>query len=170
MTHESWKERVEELLALSGRLPVPPRGVGRAVQLVPVRPALARDGRVVHELPKDRRSRVLGAPADSGVLFCLGVKRKIVSNPHRQEAHMDAATFDAMTPLQRLIVERALILAKELEATAGSAPTGQIIDRCESLLLGNGREFLRRSLEDTLQSRVDALEKKGRLAGPAPVA
>lgn len=83
---------------------------------------------------------------------------------------MDAATFDAMTPLQRLIVERALILAKELEATAGSAPTGQIIDRCESLLLGNGREFLRRSLEDTLQSRVDALEKKGRLAGPAPVA
>lgn len=58
MTHESWKERVEELLALSGRLPVPPRRVGRAVQLVPVRPALARDGRV-HELPKDRRSRVL---------------------------------------------------------------------------------------------------------------
>ncbi len=83
---------------------------------------------------------------------------------------MDAATFDAMTPLQRLIVERALILAKELEATAGSAPTGQIIDRCESPLLGNGREFLRRSREDTLQSRVDALEKKGRLAGPAPVA
>ena len=83
---------------------------------------------------------------------------------------MNAASFDAMTPLQRTIVERALALAKELEATAGSAPQGQIIDHCESLLLGNGREFLRRALEDTLQAHVDALEKKGLPAGPAPVA
>jgi len=83
---------------------------------------------------------------------------------------MNPATLDAMTPLQRLIVERALALAQELEATAGSAPAGQVIDRCESLLLGNGREFLRRALEDTLQSRVDALEKKGHPAGSAPVA
>ncbi len=83
---------------------------------------------------------------------------------------MNSATLDAMTPLQRTIVERALALAQELEATAGSAPAGQIIDRCESLLLGDGRGFLRRALEDTLQDRVDALEKKGRPAGSAPVA
>ncbi len=83
---------------------------------------------------------------------------------------MNTATLDAMTPLQRLIVERALALAKELEATAGSAPHGQIIDRCETLLLGNGREFLRQALEDTLQAQADALEKKGRRPGSAPVA
>ena len=83
---------------------------------------------------------------------------------------MTPASFDTMTPLQRTIVERALALAKELEATAGSAPHGQIIDRCESLLLGDGREFLRRALEDTLRAQVDALEKKGLPAGPAPVA
>ena len=82
---------------------------------------------------------------------------------------MTAASLDAMTPLQRLIVERALALARELEATADSAPAGQIIDRCESLLLGDGREFLRRALEDTLQARVDALEKKPGRAGSAPV-
>ena len=76
---------------------------------------------------------------------------------------MTASDFDAMTPLQRSIVERALALARELEATAGSAPTGQVIDRCESLLLGAGRDFLRRSLGDTL-------EEKGRPAGPAPAA
>ena len=83
---------------------------------------------------------------------------------------MDAATLDAMTPLQRTIVERALALAQEREATAGSAPAGQVIDLCESPLLGNGRDFLRRALEDTLQARVDALEKKTPPAGPAPVA
>ena len=42
---------------------------------------------------------------------------------------------------------------------AGSAPDGQVIDRCEAYLLGSGRDFLRRALEDTLQDRVDALEK-----------
>ena len=42
---------------------------------------------------------------------------------------MTAPALDAMTPLQRTIVERALALAQELEATAGSAPTGQVIDR-----------------------------------------
>ncbi len=83
---------------------------------------------------------------------------------------MNAATLDAMTPLQRPIVERALALAQELEVTADSAPAGQIIDRCESLLLGNGREVLRRAPEDTLRARVDALEEKGRPAGSAPVA
>jgi hypothetical protein len=83
---------------------------------------------------------------------------------------MNAATLDAMTPLQRLIVERALALAQELEAAADSAPTGQIIDRCESLLLDAGRDVLRRVLEDTLQAQVDTLEKKARRAGPVPVA
>lgn len=83
---------------------------------------------------------------------------------------MTASDLDTMTPLQRLIVERALALAQELEATAGSAPDGQVIDRCESLLLGAGRDFLRRALEDTLQAQVDTLEKKGRPAGPAPAA
>ncbi len=83
---------------------------------------------------------------------------------------MNAATLDAMTPLQRTIVERALVLAKELEAAAGSAPDGQIIDRCESYLLGSGRDFLRRALEDTLQDRAEALEKKARPGGPASVA
>ena len=63
---------------------------------------------------------------------------------------MTAPALDTLTPLQRPIVERALALAQELEATAGSAPDGQVIDRCESLLLGAGREFLRQALEDTL--------------------
>jgi hypothetical protein len=83
---------------------------------------------------------------------------------------LNASAFDAMTPLQRTIVERAPALAQELEAAADSAPHGQVIDRCESLLLGPGRESLRRALEDTLQAQVDALEKKGPPGGPAAVA
>jgi hypothetical protein len=71
------------------------------------------------------------------------------------------ANLDQLTPIQRLIVEQAFVMAKELEAAADSAPEGQVIDRCESFLLGHGRDFLRRVLESTLQSRADVLEKKG---------
>ncbi len=73
---------------------------------------------------------------------------------------MLSSDLDSLTPTQRLIVEQALVMAKELEAAADSAPEGQIIDRCESFLLGSGRDFLRRSLESTIQSRAENLEKK----------
>jgi hypothetical protein len=67
--------------------------------------------------------------------------------------------LDSLTQVQRLIIEQAFVLAKELESAADSAPDGQVIDRCEVLLLGNGRDFLRRVLESTLQSRGELLEK-----------
>lgn len=68
--------------------------------------------------------------------------------------------LDTLTPFQRLVVEQAFVLAKELESASDTAPQGQVIDRCESLLLGNGRDFLRRVLESALQSRAELLEKK----------
>jgi hypothetical protein len=76
--------------------------------------------------------------------------------------------LDRLTPVQRTIVEQAYVLAQELGTAADAAPEGQVIDRCESLLLGRGRDFLRRALESTLQARAEALEKKGAPPVPAP--
>jgi hypothetical protein len=78
------------------------------------------------------------------------------------------SNLDQLTPTQRLIVEQAYVMAKELDAAADSAPEGQIIDRCESFLLSSGRDFLRRVLESTLQSRAEVLEKKGAPPESAP--
>jgi hypothetical protein len=78
----------------------------------------------------------------------------------KDAAPMLSPDLDRLTPIQRLVVEQALVMAKELEAAADSAPEGQVIDRCESFLLGFGRDFLRRTLESTLQSRAEGLEKK----------
>ena len=72
---------------------------------------------------------------------------------------MLSSDLDSLTPLQRLIVEQAIVLAKELEATAETAPNGYVIDHCESLLLGKGRDFLKQSLESTIRSRIETLEK-----------
>ena len=78
--------------------------------------------------------------------------------------------LDRLTPLQRLIVEQAYVLATELEHAAESAPKGQVVGRCESLLLGQGRDFLRRALESSLQTRAEALEKKAEPVGSGPAA
>ena len=73
---------------------------------------------------------------------------------------MLSTDLDCLTATQRLIVEQALVMAKELESAADSAPEGQVIDRCESFMLGFGRDFLRRVLESAIQSQAEALEKK----------
>jgi hypothetical protein len=85
-------------------------------------------------------------------------------------APMLSSDLDRLTPIQRLVVEQALVMAKELEAAADSAPEGQIIDRCESFMLGFGRDFLRRMLESTIQLRAESLEKKVGPLAPARVA
>jgi hypothetical protein len=82
---------------------------------------------------------------------------------------MLSSDLDRLTPTQRLIVEQAWVMAKELETAADSAPEGQVIDRCESFMLGYGRDFLRRMLEATVQSRAEILEKKGGPPAPARV-
>jgi hypothetical protein len=71
------------------------------------------------------------------------------------------SNLDSLTPTQRLILEQAYVMAQELDAAADSAPEGRVIDRCESFLLGKGRDFLRNVLESTLQTRTQGLEKKG---------
>ena len=75
--------------------------------------------------------------------------------------------LDRLSPIQRTIVEQTFVLVQELEIAADSAPEGQTIDRCESFLLSRGRDFLRRTLESTLQARAEALGKK--TASPASV-
>ncbi len=71
------------------------------------------------------------------------------------------SNLDILTPTQRLIVEQAYVMAQELENVGDSAPEGQVIDRYESFLLVNGRDFLRKVLEASLQTRTEVLEKKG---------
>lgn len=66
------------------------------------------------------------------------------------------------TPLQRLILEQALALARQLEQAAWQAPDGQILDRCELAALDQGRQFLRDALAAAVGQRISEGEKRGR--------
>src|SRR3954467_3953919 len=98
-------------------------------------------------MPPGVRQRILASRVGSGYKASLHTDG---SHP-TDAAPMLPSDLDQLTPTQRLIVEQAYVLAKELESAADSAPNGQVIDRCESYLLGHGRDFLRRVLESTLQ-------------------
>lgn len=79
-------------------------------------------------------------------------------------------TFHADTPLQALVVEQALLLAQQLEQTAGAAPDGQVLARVEAFAVPAGRELVRQAVQAALQSQAEQAEKKGRRAAPAAAA
>jgi hypothetical protein len=79
-------------------------------------------------------------------------------------------TFHAETPLQALLLEQALLLAQQLEATADAAPDGLVLSRVEALAVPAARELARQAVQATLQAQAQAAEKKGRRPAAAPAA
>jgi hypothetical protein len=63
---------------------------------------------------------------------------------------MSAKTYRAEAPLQAQLLEQALLLAKQLEQTAGAAPDGQVLARIEALAVPAARELARRAVEAAL--------------------
>ncbi len=60
-------------------------------------------------------------------------------------------------------------LLTEMDELALSAPEGQVIDLCEAAVLRRGPEVSRQVLQQAVQKRIEALEKKGRRCERAPV-
>jgi hypothetical protein len=83
---------------------------------------------------------------------------------------MTPRTFQAQTPLQALVLERALLLAQQLEKAADAAPDGQVLAQVEALAVPAARELARQAVQATLQAQAQAAEKKGRPAAAAPTA
>jgi hypothetical protein len=68
--------------------------------------------------------------------------------------------------VERLVVEQALALVRELKLTCATAPHGQVLDHAEQVAVRQGRELTRQVLEAVLNLQADTAEKKGRRDGP----
>ena len=82
---------------------------------------------------------------------------------------MSLRAITVETPFESLVLEQALAFAREMEATANSAPDGKVLDQIELLTLSKGRELLRSILTGAAQQQADSLEKKGAPAAPVNV-
>jgi len=81
---------------------------------------------------------------------------------------MARRTFQTDSPLQALVVEQALLLARQLEQAADDAPDGHVLAQVEAAAVPAGRELTRRAVEAALQHQAERAEKRGRRAGSAP--
>jgi hypothetical protein len=77
-------------------------------------------------------------------------------------------TFEATTPLEALLLEQALLLARQLQQTADDAPDGQVLGRVEAVAGPAARELARQAVQAALQAQAPGAEKKGRRAAAAP--
>jgi hypothetical protein len=75
-------------------------------------------------------------------------------------------TFQTRTALEALLVEQALLLARQLQQTADAAADGQVLAAVEAAAVPAGRELTRKAVEGALQAQADAAEKRGRRAAP----
>jgi hypothetical protein len=76
-------------------------------------------------------------------------------------------TFEVHTPLEALVLEQALLLARQLQQAADEAPDGQVLARVEATAVPAARELARQAVQLTLQAQAAAAEKKGRPAAAA---
>jgi hypothetical protein len=78
-------------------------------------------------------------------------------------------SFTVTSSLQRLMLEKALVMAQELEAATAAAPWGQVARLAEAEAVAKGRTFTALALEQVLQQAIAEREKKTSFA-PAPAA
>jgi hypothetical protein len=83
---------------------------------------------------------------------------------------MPPRTFQAETSLQALLLEQALLLARQLERTAAEAPDGHVLARVEAAAVAAGHELTRQAVQAALQAQAEEAEKKGRRPAAAPAA
>jgi hypothetical protein len=83
---------------------------------------------------------------------------------------MPTLTVEYTTEEERLLLERAIAFVAEMRRLARATPDGGVLSACEALALDGGRDLLRAVLQQAVQQRQSASEKKGAPPGAAPAA
>jgi hypothetical protein len=66
------------------------------------------------------------------------------------------------------LMQRALLMAQEMEQLALIAPDGHVVDVCEEAVIEKGRKFQADTLGEAVARRIEAAEKKGSRAACEP--
>jgi hypothetical protein len=78
---------------------------------------------------------------------------------------MPTGMFDYRDDAERMAIEQAIAFVTQLRDLALTATPGQVLDQCENHALDAGRDLLRTTLQQAVQTSIDhAEEKKGRIA------
>jgi hypothetical protein len=73
------------------------------------------------------------------------------------------------SPLEELLVERALCMAQEVRHATFQAPLGRVLDACENAAFDEARKLIRDAIQAASQEFIDNAEKKGLLCASVRV-
>jgi hypothetical protein len=73
---------------------------------------------------------------------------------------MPTGTFEYRDDAERLAIEQAIAFVAQMRDLALNAASGQVLDQCESHALDAGRELLRNTLQQAVQTSIDHAEAK----------
>src|ERR1700677_1361555 len=76
-----------------------------------------------------------------------------ISSP--RHGYPETLSLTIRTPVERLLVKRALVLAQELEAVSERAEPDQVLDYCKQVAVEKGGECTQSALEATMHAYVD---------------
>lgn len=79
-------------------------------------------------------------------------------------------TFTAESPLEALVIEHALLLARQAQQAADAAPDGKVLAAVEGAVIPAARELARTAVQAALQAQAEGAEKRGRRAAPVRTA
>jgi len=83
---------------------------------------------------------------------------------------MPILTVEYTTESERIALERAIAFVTQMRHVAADAPGGTVIDACERLALGQGRQLLTDTLAAAIQDRADRTDAKKKSPDVAPKA
>lgn len=81
-------------------------------------------------------------------------------------ASRKAITLEVESDAQEALVRSYHALLLEMSELSLKAPAGRVIDELEDVAVEKGRDVLRATLEQAVQERIDAAEKKGLRCDP----
>jgi hypothetical protein len=77
-------------------------------------------------------------------------------------------SLEVDSPVQESLIRKYHAFLQEMEQLALAAPDGHVLDACEAAVLQKGQEVNRQVLQQAVQKRISAMEKKGRRFEHAP--
>ena len=81
---------------------------------------------------------------------------------------MPTLTIEYRDDNERIALEQAIAYLGQLRQVAVTAPSGTVLEACESVALDQGRASLRTTLAAAVHARIALAEQKGGTPTPAP--